>query len=136
VQVGALEQRRIGQRHRDVVGPAVGILLDAGAGELGEADGEVDVGVGVIGRPAAAAGLTPAAGVDAAAEDEPLAERVGVRVARRDRLYQHLAGLAVSGHRPRSRPRGIVGWAVATSGPAAYEATHHDDEPLSAPQAA
>ena len=43
--------------HDDVVGLAVGVLADARLGELGEADREVELGVGIVGGPALPAGL-------------------------------------------------------------------------------
>jgi hypothetical protein len=49
---------------------------DAGLGQLGEADRKVAFGVGIIRAPARPSRLASSAGVDAAAEDEPVTERV------------------------------------------------------------
>ena len=54
-------KHRIGQLHDEVLGRLLGVEAHPGAGQLREADGEVDVGVGIVDAPAAAAAEPPGA---------------------------------------------------------------------------
>src|SRR5688572_30779127 len=72
----ALEQLVVGEPDDEVIRLAVAGLADAGLGQLGEPDREVDVGRGVIRPPALAACLTAIAVIHAAAEIEVAVEAV------------------------------------------------------------
>ena len=70
-----LEEFRVGEPHEEVIWFAVGVEAHATSGELGQSDGEIDVGLRVIDRPGAAA---PALKGDAA-EMKSAVEVSGVR---------------------------------------------------------
>ena len=83
VQVGALIEEVLGEAHDEMLRPAVAVLADPGLGEFREADGEIQLGVGVVGRPPLAAGFAAAAGVGRAAEIEAVAEALGLGILHR-----------------------------------------------------
>ena len=58
--------------------PAVAVLADPGLGEFREADGEIQLGVGIIGGPPLPAGFAAAARVRRTAEVEAVAEALGL----------------------------------------------------------